>query len=70
MDTDELPVLLPELPPMVPMVAAEGRVPLSDRRSLRDARRKARQLRRLYAVGGLAVLAGVFAATVLVVVAR
>lgn len=40
--------------------------PSPDRRAVHGARRKARQLRRLYALGGLAVLAGFFAATVVV----
>ena len=63
METDELPVLAPA----VSGAGAELRGPRPDRRALRCARRKARQVRRLYTLGGLAVLAGSLAATVVVV---
>lgn len=62
MDTDELP----ELAPAESTAGPDAPRPSLDRRAVHGARRKARQLQRLYALGGLAVLAGVFAATVVV----
>ncbi|MDA8309766.1 MAG: hypothetical protein M0Z46_03990 [Actinomycetota bacterium] len=65
-DTDPLRVLTPERSAVDP-----GEHPASvDRRALHGARRRARHVRRLYALAGLAVLAGAFAAAVVVVMAR
>lgn len=62
MDTDGLAMLGP-----VVSAAADGvGVPL-DRRAMRDARRRERHSRRLYAFAGLSVLAAFFAAAVAVV---
>lgn len=62
-DMDELPMLAPE----VAVAGPEGRSPTLDRRAVRNARRRARRVRRLYAFGGLAVLVAFLAATIIVV---
>ncbi len=67
-DTDELPVVAPADELAGPGAAGGPectRVP--DRRAVRDARRRTRRLRRLYALGGLVVLAVFLAATIVVV---
>lgn len=62
MHTDEMPMLAPE----VPVTGHEGAA-APDRRAVRDARRRERRLRRVYALSGLAVLVAFLAATVIVV---
>ncbi|HLW45862.1 MAG TPA: hypothetical protein VKR78_06570 [Acidimicrobiales bacterium] len=62
-DTDELS----ELAPAMPVTSADDRTGALDRRAVRDARRRARRSRRLFALGGLAIL-GAFLATTVVVV--
>ncbi len=67
-DTDELPVVAPADELAGPGAAGgpEG-IRAPDRRAVRDARRRTRRLRRLYALGGLVVLAAFLAGTIVVV---
>jgi hypothetical protein len=62
-DTDGLPMLAPE----VSVAGPADRHPVLDRRAVRNAKRRARRQRRVYAMGGLAVLAAFLAATIVVV---
>lgn len=66
-DTDEQPVLAPEVATAGPGLPDGGSCLAPDRRAAAAARRTARRVRRLYLFSGLAVLAGSFAATVVVV---
>jgi hypothetical protein len=66
-DTDEQPVLAPGVATAGPGFPHGGGRQAPDRRATAAARRKARRVRRLYLLSGLAVLAGSFVATVVVV---
>lgn len=66
-DTDEQPVLAPEVATAGRGLPDGGGRPARGRRATAAARRKARRVRRLYLCSGLAVLAGFFVATVVVV---
>jgi hypothetical protein len=67
-DTDELPVAAAaeELGGPGAVGGSVGTC-VPDRRAVRDARRRTRRLRRLYALGGLLVIAAFLAATIVVV---
>jgi hypothetical protein len=66
-DTDGRPVLAPEVATDGGDLPDWGSRQAPDRRASAAARRKARRVRRLYLFSGLAVLAGTFCATVVVV---
>jgi hypothetical protein len=62
-DTEELPVLAPH----APVEGMQGRSHSHNRPSVRHQRRLERRVRRLYALGGLVVVAAFLAATIVVV---